>query len=1044
MGEIISEVNYTEVIKKINNLLSKLTLAKKNKQEDEIDAVNQELNEYYQIIISDTETSEEAIKKHYNEVTYDLDNGVMGATPYLNASILREILQNIIDCDYKEPEIKIEINFDDNLKKISFKYNEKGFTISNLISFLSLDHTTKSVNSTGAFGLGAKGVILNAKCLEILSVYKDQNRGHRIELDISHVLNNGKKQLQIEKLNIFNDTEMPGILGEESYTKLALFLDDNIYKGIKKNLNDLQGECEKGKYITPIDLIFASLKQPNKKIFLKILANEYCIRYEEQEKQASFHLNNNLLATFKVYKGEQTEFSYLIPSTRGGEDMPKFIKDYNYNYFSTYELTGNLENENLPKFFINIPTIDKKFEFIDDQKYYITSDRKGIHQNKIKQVELNIARDFIQILEEFEEDLIIFIEKGTYRYVLGYLYEFMEHQLKINSENYDWKSIYKIFNEKIKINYKDNENQEKFLKLVELKNFIYESNLVKHAKELGENDYNFLFKQCESDFRTSLFDLSINFIFILSGKEIRYSLANYNGARMSSEKIFRCDDYLDSDHYNSMLIGRILYKLNYRNGNEILLLAAENDIAFTEETLIKLLQALIEDKKIPVEFNIEDSSLTVGEKSYNFNENFKISKIEVLYYANNLNLTENFFEFLCDFYKKHLFSNETELSTLKKIQIYKARGFKFSFNHNPKRTLKVSYPYRNCYLDIEKELSFEDIRYKEIVELTGLTDYKLLVRESIKDFEVIHNILELYDFDLDIVEEYSNSMDTINILSKISIVKTNLKLDDEHLIAFVKNGLFVEIIQFENYKNARNINDFDDIFIIPKLKTDGNPSKIKIASMASLLDKFLEADGKIKGFYSATKKPLLKMLDQFDYRLKPILDVNKPDVEVLKQFLKQINNDYTKKQQMKMYFAKDLTNKLYGYSTGCSMCDYQTDILNAFDLKEINYHNKENNYKVYLYMCANHYYESEGWLILNIKFQNSVGSYVIEFNEWLEHIKENEYISANLLKCEIQIVKKSRYQLFDLEESSGQENTKETYHFTLTPLLAVYWLTTNS
>lgn len=553
---------------------------------------------------------------------------------------------------------------------------------------------------------------------------------------------------------------------------------------------------------------------------------------------------------------------------------------------------------------------------------------------------------------------------------------------------------------------------------------------------------------CDRDisFRDTLFDLYISFKFVFSGNTLpNYTLVNYVESNMYIKGLYSLEDYKNSDEYNSNLIGRILNSLEYRDGKEILLISAEADPIFTENTLLKLLKAIDNNKSIEVDFNANDCILYVGEKKYLFTDEFKILEKEIVYYVDKLKkiIGEDFFGFISNLYKKSLVNSEIEWPSFQQINFYKENGFQLEFDYNSKDLLNVYLNYWGSKILIDI-VDIAYIPYEEIVKITGLTKYELLIDKSVVNFDINQNIIDAYSLDLEVITQYSNVDDVDNILNKIMIGKTELKLGEKDLVAFVKDGVFKEIIQFENVISSNVLVEFDYVLIIAKKNKDGNHAKISLSKISSLLDTLLNCNGKIKRFYRPIKSPLVKMLDQFDYKLKPIISVNEEEIAILKAFLRNVESDFSsKKKDPKMFFAKDLNNKLYGYSTCCSLCEYKTDILNAFQLKVIEYADNGEKRKLTLYVCANHYFESEGWVIFDVAFQNSEGEYNISFDEWVSIICENNHISPNLLKCKLQIVKKSSYQLFGLDDENEDQNNKIGC-FILTPLMAVKWLVENS
>lgn len=1020
-------LNYTQLIQELNSGLS-------TKDREKVSDVSE-------LILMNRENAGEAIKAHYNNVVYNLDNGNAGITTYLKESIVREILQNIIDCDYNGREINLGIKFNDTSQSISFEYNENGFKISNIISFFSLDHTSKDSNNTGAFGIGAKGAILATKKIIIKSVYNDRevdsNLWLRSEFEICSLTKSNKKTLEITDLKLEQCSAE-----EKKGTSLQLFLQDSIYKEIKDNLHDLTGvKNGKGKYLTPIDLVFASLKKSNISIKITIANEIYDVFYNTRTSSSTFGFlfgGKRAEVTFKVFIGGDSQFSYLIPCSRNEiKDMPAFIEKHSYNIFSTYELTGALGSDSyLSNFYINIPTIDKKCEKNEDTKYYITNDRKGVQDNKKNTVEKHLINDFQNMIHEFG-DSFHFVEDGRLSYMLTHFYKFIIYKIE-NANSDEWtkiknKILYYIRIESGNINF--------FIK--DLKRFRYSDDFYRTACEVKDK-YNFVFAYQVHEKKTEYSKFYIfnhKYKFIVKGKE------------------FEISQYREDESWNirKFLIIDILSSYSYQNGNEIRLLAAQSDSKFDENTLNKLLAAINDDNKIRRAFDAENSILYIGENEYHFTPDFKISKTSILYYAyrNSIGTLNDekqglaFFNFIREIFLNNLFSkNKDEIGIIERIKKYKSLQFFFEYNSQKDNLLNVT-AYNNVYIPIEKDIDVSNIEYNKLVSITGLSNYKLLKGKSFDDFIIGENVIDTYGFDIDKISNFICNLQNIqageyerisSTLNKTILCYCDFNLGDEDVVAFVKDNIIEEIVLIKNMSLNYNPENYDYIAVIPYKKKDGKPAAVKISRISELLDFMLKTNGAIKNLYKPTKTPIRVMLDQYSAKLKPILPVDKSEFIVLLQYINKIT------ATDKIYFAKDLTNKLYGYSTACCICGYDKNILNAFQIKsDIKYILNNKTYNLSLYLCSNDFFESEGWIISDVKFRDSNRKYTVTFSEWIENIKENQSISTNLLRCEITVVQKTTYSAFSFNnEDEEQMNSVKSHKIVLTPLMAVKWYSDNS
>ncbi|MFD1908958.1 hypothetical protein ACFSQ7_40755 [Paenibacillus rhizoplanae] len=65
--------------------------------------------------------------------------------------------------------------------------------------------------------------------------------------------------------------------------------------------------------------------------------------------------------------------------------------------------------------------------------------------------------------------------------------------------------------------------------------------------------------------------------------------------------------------------------------------------------------------------------------------------------------------------------------------------------------------------------------------------------------------------------------------------------------------------------------------------------KINIAKVSKFVDGLLATGDTVQRLYKPVKLPIVKMIDQFDFKLKRILTVHQDEIETLRQYLKKID-----------------------------------------------------------------------------------------------------------------------------------------------------------
>ncbi|MFC6652698.1 hypothetical protein [Paenibacillus rhizoplanae] len=381
--------------------------------------------------------------------------------------------------------------------------------------------------------------------------------------------------------------------------------------------------------------------------------------------------------------------------------------------------------------------------------------------------------------------------------------------------------------------------------------------------------------------------------------------------------------------------------------------------------------------------------------------------------------------------------NGDELSGPDRIRQYRSAGCSFEFEADSSLNVYLPDKYTYPKVPIEKSIDIADIDYSELVAITGLTNYNLLNNKWFDSFVLEQSIADKYNFDIEIImKAFDNPLihaDTVNIFNKIMMCSTPLNLGDKDLVAFVENNRIMRIVQLDQAIGRDFAVASDFIAVIPHKNRDGKHAKINIAKVSKFVDGLLATGDTVQRLYKPVKLPIVKMIDQFDFKLKRILTVHQDEIETLRQYLKKID------VSNKMFFAKDLNNRLYGYSTSCSVCNYQSNILNAFQVKSKMYQ----KYNLTFYLCA--YFEAEGWSISKVRFRDAQKEYTISMEDWITSIAELNRIKAHMLKCEIEIIKKSTYKAFSFDnyEDDSQKAEFELHRIVLTPLMAVKWFEDN-
>ncbi|MGG2196512.1 hypothetical protein [Paenibacillus validus] len=996
-----------------------------------------------------------AIQEHYNDI-YNVDNGGAGITSYLKESLIREIMQNILDCSYEQNPV-VRIEFVPANREIVFRYNETGFQMSDVISFLSQKHTSKDSNKTGAFGIGAKGAILSAEFVRIESLHREGANCLQLDMSIRSIEISNLRTIQITELLL-----SPDKTDRDTGTIFTLRLAAELYEEVKQDLSTLV-DGDKGKYLTPVDLIFAAVKKPEQLIKIKIGDAEYsiCCKIAGANKRVTFSKNEKGVS-LDLYQGKRSMFEYLLPALRLGGEMPDYIHKWRYNLFSTYELTGQSSSPDLPVFYINIPTTDSDCMDNDDEKYYVTSDRKGIQDNKRSRVEMFIAEDVeAMILATSEHELFIETQENGepgFAYRLFFLFDFIDYKRKTANADEKWDKVFTILRDHTSVKLKDS--------YIRLRDFKVFNMAMPNEKDIPKGSFIFVDpgngRHRKSEY-SKFIELKHRFDLVVRDEEklLKTCIKQYDQYEENSKPIPEISKS-----------SKLLNELNRRDQATFALLSAEVDRTFTQETLAKLMQAIKANPSLARHYDGE-RKLTVGGREYLFANDFVLTDITLLAKSDLVGNTENrdqgspskseytFRQFLLELFQNHLLrgvDRSDKLACIKRFMNYEyyehgyvAKQLTCTYDANQTNQLKIKYNSINL---AQYDVSDCQHRYQELREITRIENPSLFENSKLTNyFSVTVSLTDEYqDFDVDTISRVTGKspLTIRELLDKIVFIEALRKADSGgHSLDFGKE-IYVMGVKDDEIQKIRLLSHIADeirsgdlICLLPGRLQSGNPKRVTMAEIAKLLDGLLQTCDMLHTVYKKVDKPIVKLYDQFSPYWKPRHDLSSSEFEVLKSVVQrdEFRRDAKKR---KMYFTRDLSNKLFGYSTSCSICDYESNILNTFMLKESIPYNDNSvgkKYALSLYVCANHYYETESFSIIDIRFGENEE---IAFGEWLQYLEEHQKIPADYLKCTIHAVKRVVVQTVELYEDDDNYTTaKDQYAVLLTPLMAAKWYMDN-
>ncbi len=957
-------------------------------------------------------------------------NASLSVSDYPKESIIRELLQNTFGCYYTEQDIKVLFNFE-NDGEIKLTYNEDGFTLEQILYYLSIGRSDGDKMREGRFGVGSKSVFMNVEWLKLRS----NNFSFRIA--------NDGGILKIKELNltapVFKGTEIVFKVSPEEHAK------------IKENFVNLT--LHKGEYINLVEFCFAFIRKKRLGRFGdtentertfnvavmdvgKPLAVYKIIRFQKSpEDDPTVRFLHNGKSIIEFIWHENDGFVYLIPfavSASRRDALVRVLSD-KYNYFSTYELTGLIKStgedfikEKLSAFFISVPNS------------YITSHRTGIRHECEEEVSAAISRDISLMIDKYSGYFMLELLPRTNsdKYYLRpkhYVFEFFSNYLANSSmtSGLDIK-----FHNCISLLLPGKSYPIPYAELKELGFFATEDNVSKKEHESGSAFTEYIEDQLEK-MHADVAEIPENIIMASynwydeetdeGGREFCYNF-NFDGRTyvLDSEKNPAIKDFGISYGFRSIV--------SLKLGKYVV-----NDAVADEEALIGAFSLF--DAMYGQEYRI-------GMRYYQFNvhyrdisHNFDVARMTV----NNLKRIYD-----CIVAHKNVFENHQIYNEVINMLINSFTQGKDTMTFL--REMKSQGCDITLQLDINKKFRFAAYGKQFMIPST-ITNVDLL--EIIGDVYSLINCGmfngRVFDF------PFAKSGFSFEKAVLMSMLR-NYNLTDEKVSSIIPN-LYVCDLKIARIALLGEGDKIIRIIDIDEPISDDERSKVsKYVILRDDLSKpefskYVEYlligqnENVLSQFYSSTEEPNQVLLDQIPYYYKPLPSITASELSFMREQYKKIR-ELSNLRIYRNYFAKDINGTLFGYGGSCSCCGYESSIINNFVIKsfEVGLFNddKEENFKFSLYMCANDSYAASGWIIDDI----SIGG-MVPF-VWLNEITSCDVIPPEFLLCTIKYRSQLTYDIIGSEHTQGSgamesvsDGEQKVMDIVLSPLMVAKWIEDN-
>lgn len=979
----------------------------------------------------------EPLKDYFNEAFQGrtVFNTLLSINDYPKESILRELLQNTFGCSYETKDVKVIMNFSTKQHQVSLTYNEVGFTMDQILYYLSFGRgeVDESKTREGRFGVGAKSVFLNVEWLSL----KSNNFSFKIK--------NNNGTLEIMELDLFGSqfvgTEIVfKVRGDEFHTIMDNFLNLTDKKGDYMNLMELCFAFNRKKVLDIRDarkleeskdrtFNIAVMVDGEMKTVYKILQYQ---KEGDENPTIRFLQNGKSVIDFLCY--ESDGYSYLIPYAVERTKRAEIVKllMQKYNYFSTYELTGlykeNNEafiNEHLSAFFISVPN------------KYITPHRTGIRHDSENEVTLHIQKDLRDMIAAYKQYFVLTMQpvkdkSGYYFfYPKSYAFEFFKNYIKTSKFG---KEIQSPFQNSISLIYPEEKLATDYETLKE-RGFLSNAEHVTQLEHTNGTAYDTYIKQALDDMHEKLSDMDERIIYVgyewenedssASGREYLYEF-------LHSGMTFYVDSKVTPNVSDNMLYYGFTSVAEKMAGEFM-----KDNIVRNDEELEKLLamydEIYHEDYKIVMKYY--QFYISHGEEQ----QRYEVSKMDIKNIDNAMRAIQkrqhrfdthqNYNEVVSMLINTFTQGKDT-MTFLKEI---KEQGGKVTLQ------LDINKRYRFCAYNKQFMIP-PNISNADMLDIIG--DLGTLIKCGMlngKKFDFAHT-KSRYSFDPALLAKMFESEElpasVINERAErlyICDLKTDriaVVGDEDKIIKIVEIG---EEITQEMREGAKKY-----------IALRSDYTKPDFADVAEYV-----ITGKneqiLSKHYLTAQEPNRVIPDQIPFYLKPLPIITKDEFAYLREQVRSVSQ-FAESKNYRNYFAKDINGKLFGYGGCCPVCGFESRAVNSFGLKdfevEILTEDSEKVFRFSLYLCANDAAASGGWLITNV----SIGG--MSPIKWLEEMKKVDSIPPEFLFCHISY--RSQYTndiLGGNTNAMGEvmfDSGKGELDVTISPLMAAKWVEDNA
>jgi len=958
-------------------------------------------------------------------------NTLMGVKEYPVESVIRELLQNAFDCDYEQDDIKIGINFKDN-HTISISYNEVGFILEQFMFYLSFGRNTKNAaSSEGRFGVGAKSVFMNVEWLTMRSN------------NFSFSITNNDGQLRINDINL----RRPIFKG----TEIVIKVNAEQHRRIKDNFVSLTSR--KGDYINLVELCFAY----NKK---KILHNKLS---QEPSENRTFNIavmhNGKLIDFYKIFNhfNKAVEVN-VVRFTQGGKSVVDFICHEDdgfvclipfavamskrtdmvallsdrYNYFSTYELTGLMQEENsafadekLSAFFISVPN------------QLITSFRTGVRPDKEGEVVTRVEESLTKIIAEYARFFVLELvpnpDGGGLHHLRpeSYAFEFIKNFILTCNIAQGHK---KDFLRAISVRYSREEAPQHYTELQ--KNAFYSRSYgVTKEIHLEGSAYDELILEKLDRMNENLSD--VNGRVLYAGYEWAGELSGDAGKvyayefhrdgeviTISSENNPSGTDYDLHDGFmrmTSRIMENALGGDKIADGEKFITLLTLLDEVYGEDYKI----ALKEGKIVVIEEEEEFPADASGMKIANIS-----AMMSCLHRHRNTFLTYQDYNETVKFMLGRFGGDK---STSDFIRAVKDQGGDVIIRRGDDNNY--------CFVLYETEYAIpDDIPASELYgiidDIGALIKYGVLANRNF-GFEYNESC---YNFEpKKIADTLSSDSLPGEMVTELlaGIFVADLKADKIALLG--DSDAIIDIIDYtgniitakaaENFKKAQK-------FIIMR----DDKTKEEFADLIELI-----ITGEVKELmrrkYLGAKAAKIIIPDQLAFYMKPLPSVSKNEFKFLRETVRSISeNNYSTRN----FYAKDINAKLFGYGGYCSLCKYESDGINGFAVHEFDaelmHDGHEKHFNFALYLCANDAMICDSWVINDLT-AGGKSPFV-----WLDEVAKADVITPEMLTATLTYREQYTHDISKTDDEGFTPfmSAPKTASIAISPLMAANWIELNA